>query len=95
MARTAERASTPAPGGATLDVERQLWAMAGGLRGHFGAAGCWCSKRDRRETLLGEDRVYGGGLHKLEPKELANLPVGSLLDLLKLPVQRWAHPALA
>ena len=38
MARTAERASTPAPGGATLDFERQRWAMADGLRGHMDAA---------------------------------------------------------
>ncbi len=38
MARAAERAATPAPGGATLDFERQLWAMADGLRGHMDAA---------------------------------------------------------
>lgn len=34
------------------------------------------------EQLLGEGRVYGGGLHKLEPKELANVPVGEIADLL-------------
>lgn len=34
------------------------------------------------EQLLGEGRVYGGGLHKLEPKELANVPVPELAALL-------------
>lgn len=34
------------------------------------------------EQLLGEGRVYGGGLHKLEPKELANVPVPQIMDLL-------------
>jgi hypothetical protein len=31
------------------------------------------------ETLMEEGRVYGGGLHKLEPKELANVPAESVL----------------
>jgi adenine-specific DNA-methyltransferase len=34
------------------------------------------------ESMLAEGRVYGGGLHKLEPKELANVPVENLAALL-------------
>lgn len=32
------------------------------------------------DQLLGEGRVYGGGLHKLEPKELARVPLTMLAD---------------
>lgn len=34
------------------------------------------------DSMLAEGRVYGGGLHKLEPKELANVPVNELAALL-------------
>ena len=34
------------------------------------------------EQLLSEGRVYGGGLHKLEPKELANVDASGIADLL-------------
>jgi adenine-specific DNA-methyltransferase len=45
----------------------------------------WTSlNRITSERLLGEGRVYGGGLYKLEPRELANVPVPALADLLPL-----------
>ena len=33
------------------------------------------------ESILGEGRVYGGGLHKIEPRELEKVPVDSLKNL--------------
>ncbi len=38
--------------------------------------------RIQPQTMLAEGRVYGGGLHKLEPRELANVPVPELAGLL-------------
>ncbi|NKC11713.1 MAG: SAM-dependent DNA methyltransferase [Gammaproteobacteria bacterium] len=39
------------------------------------------------QAMLGEGRVYGGGLHKLEPKELGNVPAEALVEL--FPALRW------
>ena len=37
-----------------------------------------------KETLLGNGRVYGGGMHKLEPRELANVPADDLAAIVGL-----------
>lgn len=33
------------------------------------------------KEMIDEGRVYGGGMHKLEPKELSNVPVSNILNL--------------
>ena len=48
-------------------LRRQVWRLLNDIR---------------PQTLLGEGRVYGGGLHKLEPKELGRVPAAAISELL-------------
>ena len=49
------------------ELKRQVWDFLNGID----------SKK-----ILNEGRVYGVGLHKLEPKELGRVPAAALADLL-------------
>ncbi len=37
------------------------------------------------KTLVEEGRIYGDGLHKLEPKELSNVPIDNFIAILPGP----------
>ncbi len=43
------------------------------------------------EVLIGEGRVYGGGLHKIEPNELANTPADKILAVLPELVENYTR----
>jgi predicted RNA methylase len=47
------------------------------------------------ESLIGHGRTYGGGLYKLEPKELANLPADVILDALPSGARVRSHRQLS
>jgi len=38
-------------------------------------------------AMLGQGCVYGGGLHKLEPRELGNVPISELANLVGAPAK--------
>ena len=49
------------------DLGREIWEFLNGIEA---------------TTLLGEGRVYGGGLYKMEPKELGNVPAEAIAAML-------------
>ena len=54
---------------ANPSLSQQIWEFLNGIEA---------------ETLLGEGRVYGGGLYKMEPKELANVAAKVIANLLSI-----------
>lgn len=67
-------------------LARQLQSRPGALRALWQALNVI-----DKETLIGNGRVYGGGLHKLEPRELANVPVDGLAALVGLSSKHFAQ----
>ena len=49
------------------EIRESVWRLLNGIR---------------PQTMIGEGRVYGGGLHKVEPGELCNVPAGGISGLL-------------
>lgn len=46
-----------------------------------------CLNNLKKQVLINAGRTYGGGLHKLEPSELASLPLPKLPQWLRIPKQ--------
>ncbi|MGH9172860.1 MAG: SAM-dependent DNA methyltransferase, partial [Vicinamibacterales bacterium] len=61
------------------DLYRAVWNALSGITG---------------EMLTGEGRIYGGGLHKMEPKELANVPADRVMIALPNEYQRYRQREL-
>ena len=62
-------------------LKRKVWAFLNSIR---------------PEEMLSEGRVYGGGLHKLEPKELGRVSAAALAELLPEPAwsNQWMQASL-